>query len=515
MSQQLAAPTNAPQGASSQALKLWFSAYRVEVTLFAVAFFVLAAFSAQRFWRQSAAPHFVYQSKAWLEGRSDIDPEVLPNLEDWACVREVGGKKVRCEGQPLRSDRWYSSFPWFPAVVMLPFVAVNGYQLNDTSFGVIVGALAIALFFAMLRVLKDVEGTRTSLMDDALTSLLLAFGTLFFYASLRGEVWFSAEVMGVALTALYLRNAMGARRPLLAGLFWSMAVLTRTPLFFTGLFFLIEVIAPERGTRMAQVRAFFKTPGPRLKVLGRFVMGAAPLGILAAGYNVVRFGSLTEFGHRFLFNNRVNRDIDTFGLFHPHYVARNLDAAFLKLPMLGKNPLMLGYDPWGLSLFITLPFLVLCFVPATLQKRALQLLGAIFGLLIASAIFGALAPPPGEPPIGWRPVALWLLFALVMTFLAWSAWQWATSKDAPRVLVPTLLTLLACMLPGLAYQNTGYAQFGFRFSLDYTPYLLMLIPLAGWSWKKPLPLTLALLSIVVNFWGAVGFRGYTELVRGW
>ena len=221
MSQQLAAPANVP--ARGSAVRLWFSAYRTEVTLFAVAFFVLAAFSAQRFWRQSAAPHFVYQSKAFLEGRSDIDPEVLPNLEDWACVRDIGGRKVRCEGQPLSTDRWYSSFPWFPAVVMLPFVAVNGYQLNDTSFGVIIGALAVALFFTLLRTLKDNEGTQTSSMDDAITALLLGFGTLFFYAAIRGEVWFSAEVMGIALTALYLRNAVGARRPVLAG-----AVLERT-----------------------------------------------------------------------------------------------------------------------------------------------------------------------------------------------------------------------------------------------------------------------------------------------
>jgi hypothetical protein len=81
--------------------------------------------------------------------------------------------------------------------------------------------------------------------------------------------------------------------------------------------------------------------------------------------------------------------------------------------------------------------------------------------------------------------------------------------------VPVLLTVVACMLPGLFYQNTGYAQFGFRFSLDYTPWLLLLIPLGGWSWKKPLPMALAALAVAAGFWGAVAFRGYTELVRGW
>jgi len=122
------------------AVKLWLSAYRVELILFAVSFAIFAGFSSQRFLRQSAAPHFVYQAKAWLDGRLDLDPQVLPNLEDWACVRELNGEKHRCEGQVLPTDKWYVSFPSFPAVVMLPFVALHGYQFNDTSFGVFFGA---------------------------------------------------------------------------------------------------------------------------------------------------------------------------------------------------------------------------------------------------------------------------------------------------------------------------------------------------------------------------------------
>ncbi|MGV3620020.1 MAG: hypothetical protein ACO1OB_04340 [Archangium sp.] len=502
MSQPVAAP-NTPSP-----LQLWLRAYRVEITLFLGAFLILAAFSSKRFWRQSEAPHFVYQSKAFLEGRSDIAFDVLPNFEDWACVREVNGVKARCEGRPLETDRWYSSFPWFPSVVMLPFVAIHGYQFNDTSFGVMVAALAIALFYMLLRTLKDVEGTGGDENENRLTALVLGFCTLFFYASLRGEVWFSAEVMGVAFTALYLRNALRARQPLLAGIFWSMAVLTRSPLIFTGVFFVLEVLAPNAGNRVQQIQAFFKKPN--WKPLGLFVAGAAPLGLIAAIFNFVRFGSFTEFGHRYFFNNRVNADIDRYGLFHPHYLLRNLDAAFMKLPTFSSNPLKLGYDAWGMSLFITLPLIALCFVPAANQKRALQLVGAMVGLLVASFVF-----PPLQMPVGDRVIAAWLVLALVLGFFAFSGWEWVKSKDAPRLLVPVLVTLLACMLPGLMYQNTGYAQFGFRFSIDYTPYLVLLIPLGGWSWKKPLPMALGLLALLVNFWGAVGFYGFTEQVRRW
>jgi hypothetical protein len=513
-----APPTNAPssKNALQAALRMFGSAYRVELLLFLAAFALFAAFSSQRFLRQSAAPHFVYQAKAWLEGRPDIDPEVLPNIEDWACVREVNGVKQRCEGALRPGDRWYSSFPWFPAVVMLPFVAVNGYQLNDTSFGVIIAALALALFYALLRLLSETEGTGRGWGENAALAALLGFGTVFFYAAIRGEVWFSAEVMGVALTALYVRNSVGARRPELAGLFWSMAVMTRTPLFFTGLFFVLEVLVPTRGERSAQWAAFLKAPKEKLTVLGRFALGAAPLGLLAAAYNQVRFGSFTEFGHRFLYNNRVNVDIDTWGLFHPHYLLRNLDAAFLKLPLFHAEPLLLSYDAWGLSLFLTLPLLALAVMPVTsAPDRVLLALGALVAPLLASAMFPPLPPPPGEPPIGWRSGLAWVVLAAALMALAWLVREWLKEKDVPRLVFPVALTLLACMVPGLLYQNTGYAQFGFRFSIDYTPYVFLLVALSGWQLKRPLVLGLAALAVLVNFWGAVAFRGYTELVRHW
>ncbi|MFY1824649.1 hypothetical protein ACN47A_01925 [Myxococcus fulvus] len=444
----------APVGSGSTVgtvLRVWFAAYRVEVLLFLVAFVVLASFSSQRFLRQSAAPHFIYQAQGWLEGRLDVDPQVLPNLEDWACVRQVNGQKVRCEGRPLPDDRWFVSFPSFPAVAMLPFVALHGYQFNDTSFGVIVGALAVALFYSLLRFLaRDGETARTR-DENVVLALTLAFGTLFFYCAIRGEVWFSAEVMGVALTCLYVRNALRARRPVLAGVFFSMATLTRTPLFFAGLFFVLEALCPGPEPRLQQLKELGRHWRQAARKLGLFALGAAPLGLLAAGYNVYRFGRLSEFGHAYLFNNRVNVDIDRWGLFHWEYLGRNLEAAFLKWPSLSLSPLKLGYDPRGLTLLLTLPLLVFLLVP----------------------------------------------------------------KLRPRLHWPLWLTVAVCALPGLFYQNTGYMQFGFRFSLDYTPYLLLLFAIGGWSLRQRVVMGTLVLGVLVNFWGAVAFRGYTELVRNW
>lgn len=449
-----AEPTASSSGTSGgtvgAALRMWLSAYRVELVLFVVAFAVLASFSSQRFLRQSAAPHFVYQAQAWLEGRLDLDPAVLPNMEDWACVREVNGKPMRCEGRPLPSDRWYVSFPSFPAVVMLPFVALHGYQFNDTSFGVFVGALAVALFYSLLRFLANEGESARDRNENIALALILAFGTLFFYCAIRGEVWFSAEVMGVAFTCLYVRNACRAHRPLLAGVFFSMATLTRTPLLFSGLFFVLEALCPGPN-RLEQLRALGQNWRPAARKLGLFALGAAPLALLAAAYNVYRFGNPGEFGHAFLYNNKVNADIDRWGLFSLHYLQRNIQAAFLLMPKVSLHPLRLGWDPYGLSLLLTLPILIFLVVP----------------------------------------------------------------KARPRLHWPLWLTVAVCALPGLLYQNTGYVQFGFRFSLDYTPYLLMLFAIGGWSLRNRGVQAVVLLGVLVNFWGAVAFRGFTEMVRNW
>jgi hypothetical protein len=364
-------------------------------------------------------------------------------------VREVGGVKRRCTGSPLATDRWYVSFPAFPAVVMLPFVAVNGYQLNDTSFGVILGALAITLFYVLARSLARRGDLHRTEQEALALAGVLGFGTLLFSCAIRGEVWFLAEVLGVVLTCLYVRAATGAARPVMAGVLWSMATLTRTPLVFTGLYFLLEVLTPGPTGRLEQLREALRRPRAWLRPVLLFAAGAAPLAILAMAFNVARFGSPGEFGHSFLYDNRVNADIDTHGLFSPVYLGRNIEAAFLMLPRIQLSPFRLGYDPRGLSMLVTMPWLVLLVFPRT------------------------------RPRLHW----------------------------------PMWLTVAVTALPGLFYQNTGYMQFGFRFSLDYTPYLVLLLGLSGWSFRKPLVQALIALSLVVNTWGALAFKGYTELVR--
>jgi len=298
----------------------------------------------------------------------------------------------------------------------------------------------VLLLFLVLEHLRRSGDSGRSRGENAGLALLLAFGTVAFSCSVRGEVWFTAEVLGVTGTCLYLLAAHRSAHPFLAGAAWSFAAVTRTPLAFSLVYFLAEVIAGETTlSSAARVAATWRDPA-RIRKVALFALGALPLILFAAFTNWARFGSPADFGHAHFWNNRVNPDIQRHGLFSLHYLERQLHAAFTRMPRLENG--RLSYHPDGMSLLVTTP-----------------------------------------------------LFALLL---------WPRAR--PRLHLPLWLTAAATALPGFLYQNTGYVQFGYRFSLDYTPYLFLLLavgarPMARGFWA------LGLWGVAVNAWGAAVFRG--------
>ena len=407
--------------------RAWASAHRVDLLLFGLSLFAYALSSGSLLTRQSQAPHFVWQADAFLHGQLHLTARP-PNLNDWVFER----------------GRWYVSFPPFPAVLMMPFVALAGLAFNDVGFTLPFAAANVALLYRLLRRIQEVEGGARSEWDHAALALIFGFATLAWSCSIRGEVWFTAEVVGVTFTLLYLQAALRAQHPVLAGAALACGALCRTPLAFSAVFFLLEALASSGPLDRANLRAALGDPERRAQALKRIALFALPIAVVAvpmAWINQVRFGSPTEFGHSHLYANRVNADIRAHGLFSFHYLARNLRSAFLLLPQLDLQPFRLRYDPNGMSLFVTTP---------------------LFALLLF----------PQERPRLWRP--LWM-------------------------------TVAAVALPGFLYQNNGWQQFGFRFSLDYTPCLIVLLSLAGRA-LDGLFWLLAALGFLVNAWGAAVFN---------
>jgi hypothetical protein len=467
-------------------------ALRIPLLLFVVGLIVYGALAGDRLWRASAAPHFVVQADAWLHGHAHIEPP-LPG-DDWAKVetvelatsppRMVRGRRMHTqpfflttEGErvPLQqlkpgtsTTAAYVSFPPAPTLLMLPSALLGGRGGNDVLPTVLIAALILPLTFAMLRRLAEAGLSRRSVADDLWWVATLAFGSVLLFSAVGGKVWYTAHVVGVALAVGYVTASIEARRPVLAGLLLGLAALTRTPMALMAPLFLWELwrtlgravavsavteAEHESGTRTDETpargrrRPLAQRLAQAWRPLLRFAAPLVVLAILGMLYNRARFGSLTEFGHSYL-DVRQQQQIETWGLFSYHYLARNLAVALTLLPELAGHPPWVQHSGHGLALWVTTPIL------------------------------------------------LTLLWPRVRTPIDRGLW----------------LSAAAVALPTLFYQNSGWVQFGYRFSLDYLVLLIALLAVAD----RPLTRVaraLIGLGIAINLFGAITFERAPRFLR--
>jgi hypothetical protein len=422
---------------------------RLYAALYAIGLVVYGAVAGDRLLHPSAAPHFVYQADAWLHGHASIDGPLAG--DDWAKVetvvlddgREVSGRRLSTQRttflttgderiavsriKATRGQVAYVSFPEFPTLLMIPSALLSGRAGNDTIPTLLVAAAILPLCLLLLRRLAAAGLSTRTTVDDLWLVATLAFGSVLFFSAVQGKVWYTAHVVGVALVLVYAWASIEARRPIIAGLALACAAMTRTSMAFAFPLFVLEAWRIPSTNR-----ALWRT-------LGRFVLPIVAVAIPAMLYNYVRFGAVTEFGHRYL-DVRQQTQIEQFGLASFHYLARNLAVAFTLLPELVPSPPYIQIGGHGLALWLTTPLLLFLLWPAD------------------------------KPPIHR---ALWI-------------------------------TVLLVALPSLLYQNSGWVQFGYRFSLDYMVFLVMLIAVGG----RPLGAlakTLIVVGIAINLFGALTF----------
>jgi hypothetical protein len=407
-----------------------------------------AAASGTRLRHASSDTHFSYLAKMWLEKRLDLG-RPPPNQNDWAEVeylrlkdgRTVAGTFLRSQPQRFKTldgkqetipndqiesryKKYYVSFPPFPAVLFLPFVAIWGLAFNDVIFTILIAALGPTLLFLVLRRLAARGDTNRSVDDDLWLTAMFAFGTVYFYASVLGQVWYTAHIVATVLCGLFVLASLDAAHPIWAGLCLGALVLTRPQMGFWGIFFLYEM---------------WRARKPLVRTLVEVGVPVAALGLVGAWFNWARFHSVSEFGHFYL-NVRWTDRIQRYGLFNYAFLSRNLAAAFTLTPkLLPRAPYI--QIPWhGLSMLITSPALLYLLWPVNKQ------------------------------PIHR---ALWL-------------------------------TVLPIALLSFLYQNDGWVQFGFRFSIDYLFALMMLLAV-GNRRLTPTFKALILVGIGVNLFGALTF----------
>lgn len=99
--------------------------------------------------------------------------------------------------------------------------------------------------------------------------------------------------------------------------------------------------------------------------------------------------------------------------------------------------------------------------------------------------------------IGGHGLALWW----TSPFFVWALWPQRTSPTFWAL----ALSALCVAAPSLLYQNTGWIQFGYRFSNDFAPLLILMIAVGARRFRGAF-WALAAVAVAVNAFGAFTFQ---------
>jgi hypothetical protein len=401
----------------------------------------------QRLTEHTQYNHYALLADAWLHGRWDLrnGPPGYAGNNDF----------VSYDGKT------YISFPPLPAMLMLPFVKLSGgpEAFRDGQFVIWLAGLAPAFLLLVLEKLRRCKRSARSEWENVGLSLIFAFGTIYFFTAVEGTVWFAAMVVATAASGLYVLFALEAEHPILAGAMIGCLWLSRPTAAGIGVLFALEAWRasmagglPAEGTFGQCAReAIHRTDAVGLA--RRYALFAAPIAVafaFVAWMNWARYGRPTPFyfDHTFL-TVAWRARMAKWGMVNYHFLAKNLGVALTSLPWIrghGETGSLLRINEHGLALWVTTPL--------------------YFWLLW----------PKG---LAADPVRKWLFAA----------------------------TLLAAVLPAgadLCYQNTGWRQFGYRFSNDYSVLLFVALALGVGRMRTLFGIATAW-SLAWNLFGALTF----------
>jgi hypothetical protein len=423
-----------------------------------------------RLTHHTAFNHYALLADAWLHGRQDLGgpPPAYTQNNDFA---EFHGKT-------------YVSFPPLPAMLMLPFVKLAGSAENfrDGQFVIWLSGIAPACLFLVLEKLRRTGRAPRTEANNIALSALFAFGTVYCFTAVEGTVWFAALVVAAASTALYTLFALDAERPLLAGAMMGCVWLSRPHVILMTLLFALEALRvsmqldpsplPPDAPLGARARRMLACLDTR-SLARKYVLFLAPIFVafaIVTWMNWTRYGRATPvyFDHLFLTVGWHARMLK-WGLTSYHYFAKNLGIALSSLPWLpapGERATFgapFKINEHGLALWFTTPLYLWILWPDLGPRR--------------DAVSVPETATPAQPSMGGDR-------------------RWLYSCVAASAALPAIVDL--------CYQNSGWRQFGYRFSNDYAVLLFVLLAV-GARPMKGLFAAAAGWSLVWNLFGAATF----------
>jgi hypothetical protein len=270
----------------------------------------------------------------------------------------------------------------------------------------------------------------------------LAFGSVLWPAAAIGTTWFFAQEVVVLASAVIVWEIAGAASPIIVGAAITAAWLTRLNLI--AAIPALAVVMWLRHRRVGAIATFVA-----INAVGAFIY---------ASYNYLRFGDPLQTGYGVLSMAAFNADTASrWGFFHLRFIPEHLYAMLVRAPELIDVPPFLKPSPHGLSLLLTSPVILRLLFPA---QRANE------------PAHGASGTATG----GAR---------------SWGVW---------------VVLTLSLLLPLLPYFSIGWVQYGYRYSLDWWVYVMVLLSMAIGPRPRAVDYALLTLSVGMNLLGVYWVR---------
>ncbi|MBN8577731.1 MAG: glycosyltransferase family 39 protein [Cytophagales bacterium] len=296
----------------------------------------------------------VFQAKAFLSGNLPIE-----NYFWDASVFE---------------GKYYVSFPPFPAVVLTPLVGVFGTSINTILISLLISCVNMFLLYRLLtHVMGNSEGKLWVFLG-------FFFGSGYWWVVLTSDyINGFAHVVCTCLLLLLLIEVLSKKRPLLLGVLWALAFLTRQMTIFYAIliFYFLYVVQPDKKTALKNI----------LIVLVVAALCVVPYFIL----NYLRFHNIFDTGYLYLiYAAPVQERINQYGLFSSKYFLYNFYHLLLKGHNIffsgSMNLQVTGMDQYGTSILAASPFVIFAW-KARQELKFKIAFWATISLIVVSILF--------------------------------------------------------------------------------------------------------------------------------
>ena len=468
--------------------------------------------------QDTAYSYQISQANNILHGHLDMTPQYTKNLSVLERVLYDGEGFCFPPGDPqaelVENPRFsedcktYMQHSLGPAFVVLPGVVLFGVNMNQALVSAVIGALTAPVVFLVAQHMSR------RLLNQLLLTVLMMFGTIFWWVASNGGVWFFAHTTATFFMFGAIYFAVARPNPWLAGALFGAAFLSRPTVLLGGPFFAIMFASlwlrpPEPGRALWQ--------RINLEPAMSFLAGFTPFLFIEFVVNYLRFDDPLETGYGYTeqsYQTHLIGSVYQHGLFDVSYVTRHPVVMLEQTPVFRKEGPYVLPSWFGMAMWVTTPALLLAYFPNIKLDRRVWIPAAAALALACTVILSRGVVRAWD--LGWAttdiPLGVHLLpfWALIGVAIAWAAMQ----RD--RLVLACWAAIIPIAFFIFTFAATGWAQFGYRYGLDFMPFLWLLVAKAIGDDLKWYHVALILAGVAVNVMGVLWIYQFEpHQTNGW